>query len=412
MVGLRKALAVLGLMAIGAVPAAAGWDEAMAAYREGRYGEAVEGFAAGAEMQPEDARWHYMLGLALVGAGRPGRAVGSLERALEIEPGVRHALPLAQAQIKAGVPGEALGTLDRYRPGAEAGEEEAVDRWAGLVAVAAGTVEDAGAAVPLLAAAIERRPGSRDLRLALGRAHAREGDHGAAFEAYAAAFEIGNGGAVDAAGALAIRSAFDAAEAGAEGRHEWYRRAADVAGRLPVEGAPVAHLLLAGDALLLADRPAAAEERFAAVAALEAGNPVARYQIARCRLALDDPEAALEHLEQAEARDPDPDLRRRVFTTRAEALADLERYEAAADAYRRAGDGTRAAQMDEAAAAKIHNDEVERERERCRQEWARIAGLRDRNRDVEGTAVWAEIDRQAAHLEAECGPPPEQNATR
>lgn len=412
---LRDVFAPLALVLIAAAPAAGGWEEAMAAYGQHRWAEAAAGFSAGAERAPDDPRWHYMLGLSLLAAERPGDAVASLGRALALAPGTGHALPLAQAQLRAGDPGAALATLDRHRPAPDA-EEETVAKWAGLVANAAGTVEEPAAAVPLLAAAIERRPAARDLRLALGRAHGRAGDHASAFEAYAAAFEIGGdpgAGKPDAgAGALAIRAAFAAAGADEDGRQDWYRRAAEIAARLPADGAPAATLLLAGDALLLGEQPAAAEPRLQAAAAAEPGNPEPRYQLARSRLALDDPEGALDHLREALARGPDPELEHLIFATQGRALADLERFEAAADAYRRAGDEVRAAQMDEAVAAAAHNAEVDRAREHCRQEWDRIARLRERNRDVEGTSAWAEIDRQAARLEVECGPPQERNAIR
>jgi tetratricopeptide (TPR) repeat protein len=267
--------------------------------------------------------------------------------------------------------------------------------------------------VPLLAAAIERRPGARDLRLALGRAHGRAGDHAAAFEAYAAAFEIGGDAAQPDAGsaALAIRAAFAAAKADEKTEKEWYRRAAEVAARLPADGAPVATLLLAGDALLLGERAAAAEPLLEAAAAAEPANPEPRYQLARSRLALGDAEGALDHLRAALALDPDPELESLIYATQARALADLKRFEAAAGAYRRAGDEARAAQMDQAVVAAAHNAEVDQAREHCRQEWDRIARLRERNRDVEGTSAWTEIDRRAALLEAECGPPEEQTAT-
>jgi tetratricopeptide (TPR) repeat protein len=414
MKGLRNALAPLALVLIAAAPAAGSWEEAMAAFNERRYAEAAAGFAAGAEASPDDPRWHYMLGVSLLKGGRPGEAVPSLERALALEPAIGHALSLAQAQLRTGAPAAALATLDRHRPAADA-DAETTASWAGLIAVAAGTAEEPAAGLPLLAAAIERRPAAPDLRLVLGRVHSRAGDHAAAFEAYAAAFEIGGEPAagdrgVAAAGPLAIRAAFAAAKADEAGRQEWYRRAAEIAGRLPVEGASAATLLLAGDALLLGERAADAEPRFAAAAAAEPGSAEARYQLARSRLALGDAEGALGHLRDALARGPDSDLERSILGVQGRALADLERFADAADSFRRAGDAARAAQMDEAVAAAAHNAEIDRARDRCRLEWERIALLRERNRDVEGTSAWAEIDRQAARLEAECGPPPERAA--
>lgn len=410
----RPVVATLLFLVLAAPAAAAGsWEEAMTAYQEQRWDDAIAGFEAGLEADPDEPRWHYMLGLSLLSAGRPGAAAARLERALELAGGAAaYALPLARAQLEAGDPERALATLGRHRP--QKGDGGMVDKWVVLVGEAADAADPA-AGGPLLREAVALRPASADLHLALGRAHSVAGDPSAAFEAYARAFELAGG---TEAGLRAIGSAFTAAEAAGDGvtgedaEDAWYRRAAEVAGRLSVEGAPPRTLLLAGDALLLGGRPAEAERRFEAAVAADPESAAARYQLARSRLALDDPGAALERLAEALERAPDPALERRVQAARGRALHELERYEAAAEAYRRAGDERRAALEEEAAAAAEHNAQVERESAECREEWARIDRLRAENRHLEDTAVWEEIDRQAARLEARCGPPPEETAAR
>lgn len=406
----RQALGSLLLLLLAATPAAAGWDEAMAAYDAKRYDEAIAGFEAGAEADPDEPRWHYMLGLSLLAAERPAKAAARLEHALELAGGTAaYALPLARAQLGAGAPEAALATLDHHRPSEADGRT--LDKWAGLVAVVATAVDDPTAALPLLGEAAEKRPDGADLQLALGRARGSAGDSPGAFAAYQRAFDLDGGGEVGAeAGARAIGTAFAAAEADPAARAGWYRRAAGIGARLPVEGASPDALLLAGDALLLAEQPAEAERRFIAAAAAVPAAPEPRYQLAQCRLKLDDPEGALERLGEALERAPAADLERRIHSATGHARADLEQYEAAARAFRQAGDETRAAEMDQAAAAAEHNAGVDQALAKCREDWARIARQRDENREFEGTAVWAEIDRQAARVRAECGPPPQETA--
>lgn len=398
---------VLAAPCASALPAADGWTEAMAAFKAGRYEIAADSFRAGAEADPDEPRWQYMLGVSLTKAGREAEAVTSLERAVELtrdETGRgegSYAVALAQAQLRSGDPDVAFATLAGNQPG-EA-RPDLRQAWAGLLAATAARMEDPQPAVPLLIEAVERADGA-DLRLALGRAYAAAGDAASAFTHYAAAA---------ASEARALRPAMDAAFAAAEalaeddhaGRSGWYRRAAALAAAQPVAGFPAATLLIAGDALLLDGRPAAAEERFRAALEAEPTSALAAYQIARCRLAQDDPAGALARVAELSTA-PGSELGGRVLAVEAQALAGLERWEEAAAAYRRAGKEDRAAEMEEVVAALAHNRGVEAAAEKCRQRWADIARLRDENRDVEGTAAWTEIDRRAERLAAECGPEP------
>lgn len=403
------ALAALLLVPVtaSALPAADGWEEAKAAFQANDFERAVAGFRAGAEAQPDQPSWHYMLGLSLSKAGRPDEAVPALQRAVALtaESGgdaASYALPLAQAQRRAGDLGGALETLDRHRPDTSASRLH--EGWVAQLAATAARMSDPQPAIPLLAAAAEAAPGRSDLRLALGRAYDATGDLEAAFRHYAAATEDPQ------ALRAALETAFAAADAVPDGdtaaRAEWYRRAADAAAGTPPADLPVAVLLAAGDALLLADRPAEAESRFRTALEQEPGSALASYQLARCRLARDDAAGALDLLVGVLAGGPEGDLARRAFAAQAQALAELERWKEAAAAYRRAGDEGRATEMEAVVEAIRHNEEVDAAAAECRRRWAQLARLRAENRDVKGTEVWDEIERRAEQLEAECGPEP------
>jgi Fe-S cluster biosynthesis and repair protein YggX len=72
----------------------------------------IEQFRKMAEADPENELGHFSLGRALLDAGQPREAVGSLRRVIEINPQNSRAYHLlAAAQKEAGDPGAALATL-------------------------------------------------------------------------------------------------------------------------------------------------------------------------------------------------------------------------------------------------------------------------------------------------------------
>ena len=90
------------------------FEDAETAFRERRFGDAVDLFTRYTGQQPDNVWGHYMLGLSRWKVeDRPG-AVEAFERALEIDSGhVKSHLNLARVELEQGRPGEALEHIDR-----------------------------------------------------------------------------------------------------------------------------------------------------------------------------------------------------------------------------------------------------------------------------------------------------------
>lgn len=89
------------------------YDVAEAAFREGRYGEAVVLFTSYVEGKPDNAWGHYMRGLSAWKAGDHATAEAAYDAALERDPQhVKSMLGLARVLIETGRAADALEELD------------------------------------------------------------------------------------------------------------------------------------------------------------------------------------------------------------------------------------------------------------------------------------------------------------
>ena len=93
------------------------------AVRRGAFDEALGYYRRCAELRPQEAHYHYLVGKAQAISGRLDEAMASLQRALRIEPGYAHAVSWLAAVL------ERVGDYDRARamlaPLVEAAAEDA-----------------------------------------------------------------------------------------------------------------------------------------------------------------------------------------------------------------------------------------------------------------------------------------------
>lgn len=195
------------------------FGEAEAAYRDGRYGEAVELFHAYTDARPENGWGHYMLGLSAWKAGDLETAEESLSRAAAIDAGnVKAWTNLGRVLLELDLPGDAVVAVEealRVNPDshevwrvlgnakAEMGlVDEALDAYRQALILApedAWTMNNYGLlliqlerfeeAVPPLARAVEIQPGSAMFQNNLGIALERSGELVAALHVYEAAIQ-------------------------------------------------------------------------------------------------------------------------------------------------------------------------------------------------------------------------------
>ena len=111
---MRKTLALLIILAFAAIlPAEAGWEEGVAAFKTGDFKTAAAEFQAGVESQPDSHSLQYMLGLSLKQLGRKEEALNHLTKAYDLKPNdVQTKLALGQAYLTVRRYEEAARLLD------------------------------------------------------------------------------------------------------------------------------------------------------------------------------------------------------------------------------------------------------------------------------------------------------------
>lgn len=113
------AAVVIYLSMLFAGPANAGWDEGVAAFRNGDLVRAVAEFRAVVDAQPAFAGGHFMLAQALSSQGSMAEALAHFRRAYELEPGsVSYQFALAKAYLANGRAAEAVQMFERINPDA------------------------------------------------------------------------------------------------------------------------------------------------------------------------------------------------------------------------------------------------------------------------------------------------------
>lgn len=96
------------------VPIYVTYSSAEKAYFEGRYTEAAEMFAEYSDRHPANTWGHYMRGLALWKAGRPGDARGALESALGLDPEhLKSLVNLARVELELAEYDAAMVAIER-----------------------------------------------------------------------------------------------------------------------------------------------------------------------------------------------------------------------------------------------------------------------------------------------------------
>jgi tetratricopeptide (TPR) repeat protein len=208
------------------------YDEAEAAFLEGRYGEAVLLFTVYSEARSANPWGHYMLGLSAWKAGELERAEAAFERALELDPGhVKSLVNLSRVLLDGGRAYDALLNIEEVLavdPESNAGlrllgranhqlgqPDEAIDAYRQAILVDetdAWSMNNMGLilieqerfaeALPPLARAVELRDDVALFQNNLGVALERSGYFRAAEETYKSALAI-DGSHVKARGNLA-----------------------------------------------------------------------------------------------------------------------------------------------------------------------------------------------------------------
>ena len=378
-----------------AAPALATWEEGVAAFQAGKYHQAVAKFRDVVNRSPESPEGYYMLGLSFLQQRQPKEALEPLRTAVELGgQTASYRLTLAQAQVVARDTSSALSTLSALDASSLGGKELAA--YHKLLARSASISANHAQARDLLESAVAKNPKAKELHVALAQVAEKSEQTEVAFRALDQAFLL------DVSdlelGRRAVYRAFQLAKSTqGDERVAWYRRGAEVARRIQQSAPSAESALLLGEAEMGAKDLKAARRWFEYAAEAEPLNPLPHFYLARCALAEEAAEQALEFLDRALECQPADELLVQVHAVRGLSLRHLERFEDAAGSYRLAGNSAKEAEMMGLAETKRQNDKA---RAQCVSQRKELEDLMRESADLQGTDTWTELkERHQAVLD-------------
>ena len=354
--------------------AAADWSAGVAAFRKGEYASALKEFNAELAANPSYAGAHYMVGRTLAQLGRLEEALKAYREANRLDAAnAQYAVTLAGALLDDGKTAEA-GTalaavqLDPLRPN---------QRAAFLVVKAQVQLGlgNTGAALDLARQATAADATSAQAFTILGLAQA-QGEHDReAFDAHRKAWELSGdpvlGSRAAKAGIYAARRASDAA------KRQLYEQAAAVAAKVAEKKPTAEAALLAGEAVMGAQR---FDEALGWFNRTGLSTAIVLYYKGQCFQGKRELDQAERLFRRAIAAAPDAELRVDIHNSLGFVLDLMKRYGDAAAAYADAGNPAKAAEMKDRQAKTAQNAKADEEAKRLEE----LRRLQQEYKDLSG----------------------------
>ncbi|MBZ0113881.1 MAG: tetratricopeptide repeat protein [Thermoanaerobaculia bacterium] len=378
-------LSVLCVLSVGW--ASADWERAVEAYQRGDLTVAIEELEGVVEAHPNYGPAHSFLGAALYRAGRVEESVVPLRRGLELG---------ADDEASRLVLARALVDLERYDEATSevksiTGKSLRTDQrvqWEDVLRSLAARATDLQTLQPIVSSAVERFPDNAELWTSLGRLDERLNRGSESLQSLARAARLEPS---SARRARYLETALRFGELAPDEGSEWYRSAAEEAGAwADVEP---------GTALLIAECWLGAEGCKGALSWLDraAVGPSAGKALlyrGQCAAVAQDPAAAIEFLEAARERSAeDSATLQRILIALGDAYHAGHRYDDAAVIFAQAGETDRAAAMESAQQASLHNAALDLQIAECQERRDKYDALLAEYRDLEGTADWVDLLR-------------------
>lgn len=376
-----RGLALTVLALVLALPAHAGWEEGLAAFKNGELDTAAQEFGDLAESQPDWYGGHFMLGQVLLKQGKAAQALSALRRAYDLNPNeVAVQLPLAKAYLETDRYSDAanlLSSLDvSSLPEAQRG---AVHQMLALAYKKTGQSE---LAFGSLAAAARINPQDAKVQFQYGTTALNVGDTDIAVSA------------LEQATALSTEPEFKKVyiqaliRAGREQRGDAkalaYRKATTAGKQLVDQQPTYDNYLLLGEAQLGAADYAEAIATFRKAAAQRSEHWLPHYYIGQAHTALESYESAEAALESALELTSEPDDEERIWKQLGFVYEKQKEYGEAMTAYQRADDQAGVERVRENAEIAAYNREVAEEAERIKELEEERKRLEEELKDLPG----------------------------
>jgi tetratricopeptide (TPR) repeat protein len=358
---MRRSVLLSAAVLLVATAVAADWNTGVAAFRKGDYEVALKEFNAVLAASPEYAGAHYMIGRSLAQLGRPAEALKAYREANRLDPAnAQFAISLATALLdgnKAPEAGKALAGvhLDPLRPNQKAA-------FLAVKAQAELALGNTAAALDLARQAAAADGASAQAFTVLGLAQAAGAQDAEAFAAFRKAWELSGDPALGVQAAKA--GIFAARRADAAGKRHAYDEAAAVAAKVAEKKPGPDISLLAGEAVMGAQRY---DEALGWFNRTGQTTPIILYYKGQCFQGKRELAQAESLFRRAIAAGPDADLRQDILTSLGFVLDLQKRYGDAAAAYAEAGNAAKAAEMKDKEAKSAQNLKADEEAKRLQE---------------------------------------------
>jgi tetratricopeptide (TPR) repeat protein len=236
------------LLSLAALPAGAGWEEGVAAFKAGNYAQAAKEFEGVVAQRPDWANGHMMLGRALLKQGRNQPAIDALRKAYDLNPGDGSIqLALAQGYLEANRAAEAAQLLGRINAAGLSKEQQT--GYQKLYAMALDRSGQGDRAAQEIAKAAAAAPNDANLQYQAGAAALNAGNLPAAVAALERAARLDPRDAKKSQ--LYVQALIrQGREAGGAAKDAAYTKAAEVARNLAATQPSYDSFLLLGEAQL------------------------------------------------------------------------------------------------------------------------------------------------------------------
>jgi len=358
-------VAVLVLTLVGFVPAEAGWEEGVAAFKAGNYTQAAKEFQAVVQAQPDWGGGYYMLGQALQKLNRDEEALQNLRKAYDLEPNeVSRQIALAKAYLDNRRYSDAAQLLGKINPSSLPKNQQGYYHQMASVAYEKSGQSDK--ALSALKQVADSNPNDGDAQYRYGVAAFNAGQAQAALAALEKAVRLDPNDSDKKATYVKVLIRNARTTSGAA-KKSAYQKAIAVARELVNLQPSHDNLLTLGEVQLGAQDYAGAADSFKKAVAKNSNDWLSHYYLGQAQTSLDQFGAAEESLRTALAKTSDGANQSKIWAQIGFVNEKLKQYDAAKDAYRKAGQPGAVARVEENERISQENAEIEAENRRIQQ---------------------------------------------
>ncbi len=380
----QRLLSLLVLLALVVTPSLveAGWNEGVAAFKQGDYATAAAELQPIVDSKPDWAGGHYMLGWTYIKQKKNREAITHLRKAYELDSkNPAYQVRLGEAYVAAGRYGDAVGFLEKINTGALPADQQAFVTE--LKAVAYAKSGQDGAALTQFEKAAQAKPNDAKAQYQYGTSAYNSGYTADAVNALAKAVRIEPNNA-DYQSAYAKALARQGRESRGDAKISAYRKAVAAAQQVVAANGSYDNLMLLGEAQLGAKAYDDAVANFKRASGQRSTAWLPHYYTGQAYTALGQYRSAEASLKTGLDHAGSTQDKQRVWKQIAFVYEKQKKYDDAILAYNQAGDSAGAARAQENKETAEYNVSVEAENKKAAAEAAEAARIKEELKKLKG----------------------------